>query len=87
MVSEESITDVKGYDMISLMDSLFGHLHHGTARKGILERMNHAMALHRSRARLGALEPHLLDDIGLDKTAADAEAARPVWDAPETWIR
>jgi len=53
----------------------------------VLERVNRAMALYRSRARLGTLEPHLLDDIGIDKVTADTEAARTVWDAPETWIR
>ena len=73
--------------MISLMDSLFGRFHHRTPRNGLLPRVTNAMALHRSRARLGTLEPHLLDDIGLDKMAADAEAARPVWDAPDSWFR
>jgi uncharacterized protein YjiS (DUF1127 family) len=87
MISGESITDVKGYDMISLMDSLFGNPYRRAPRRGLLERVNRAMALHRSRARLGTLEPHLLDDIGIDKVTADTEAARAVWDAPETWIR
>lgn len=45
------------------------------------------LALRRARARLKTLEPHLLRDIGLTDEAAAYEANRPVWDAPNHWIR
>lgn len=44
-------------------------------------------AMHRSCARLAALEPHLLRDIGLTAQAAAREVGRPVWDAPVHGIR
>ena len=40
-----------------------------------------ALALHRSRRGLTQLDPHMLRDIGL------TEAARPLWDAPEHWMK
>ena len=33
----------------------------------------------KTRKTLKALEPHLLDDIGLDRTSALTEAAKPFW--------
>ncbi len=56
-------------------------------RRSFLARLNAAMALRRSRARLASLDTHLLEDIGLDRAAAEAEANRPVWDAPSSWIK
>ena len=35
----------------------------------------------RSRLDLGHLDPHLLDDIGLDAHLAESEAAKPYWRA------
>ena len=72
---------------MSLIDTFFGSHQHTTRRGTLLSRFDRAMALRRSRAQLASLEPHLLDDIGIDQATAEAEAARPVWDAPETWIR
>ena len=43
------------------------------------------LTLRRERRQLGRLDPHLLADIGLSDRAARAEAARPIWDAPERW--
>jgi uncharacterized protein YjiS (DUF1127 family) len=85
MVSRESITDVKGNDMLSLMDTFFGRLSTTPSRGTALDRLNAAMALHRSRMQLAALDQHLLEDIGIDRTTAAQEAARPVWDAPSSW--
>lgn len=87
MVSGESITDVKGKIMRSLMESVFGRVQHTKSRGTVLDRLNAAMALHRSRARLAALDAHLLDDIGLDQRTAEREASRPIWDAPATWTQ
>ena len=41
----------------------------------------------RQRRDLPSLEDHLLDDIGLTQSQADAEAKRPVWDVPAHWRR
>ena len=46
-----------------------------------------AWALYRQRRHLAELDTHLLDDIGLDATAARQESCRPLWDAPEYWRR
>ncbi len=42
-------------------------------------------ALTRSRRGLIHLDDHLLQDIGLTRSQALAEAERPVWDAPSHW--
>nr|WP_245622428.1 DUF1127 domain-containing protein [Litoreibacter arenae] len=42
-------------------------------------------ALYRQRKALAALDDTSLTDIGLTRAEADAEAQRPVWDAPAHW--
>lgn len=71
--------------MPGLMETLSGRAHAAPRRLSLLHRVNAVWALYRSRARLAELEPHLLEDIGLDPDTARAEAARPVWDAPSAW--
>ena len=44
-----------------------------------------ADALYRQRRTLAEMEPHRLADIGVTRHEAEAESARPVWDAPESW--
>lgn len=44
-------------------------------------------ALARQRRRLRELDPFMLDDIGVDRAAAEREAARQIWDVPDTWRR
>lgn len=39
----------------------------------------------RQRQALKKLDQSRLNDLGLSRTAADAEARRLIWDAPETW--
>lgn len=46
-----------------------------------------AFAVWRSRQALARLDAAALSDIGLTKRAADAEAAKPIWDVPATWRR
>nr|WP_246030375.1 DUF1127 domain-containing protein [Litoreibacter halocynthiae] len=41
--------------------------------------------LYRQRRALAALDDSRLADIGLSRREADAEARRPVWDAPAYW--
>ena len=46
-----------------------------------------AMAsLARQRRALARLDADRLADIGLSRLEADAEAARPAWDAPRVWV-
>ncbi|MBA3910174.1 MAG: hypothetical protein C0524_09880 [Rhodobacter sp.] len=44
-----------------------------------------ALTLARSRGQLARLDDHILRDIGLTRAQAEAEATRPVWDAPAHW--
>lgn len=41
----------------------------------------------RQRRRLAELDDALLRDIGLTRQDALAEARRPVWDVPQSWLR
>jgi len=43
------------------------------------------LALWRSRRALGALCENQLQDIGISRSQARAEAAKPIWDAPSSW--
>ena len=47
-----------------------------------------AMAMvQRSRRRLAELDDHMLACIGITRADAQAEASRPVWDAPLQWFQ
>ena len=43
------------------------------------------VSLYRQRRALDDLDAHLLDDIGVSREAAGAEAGRAPWDVPSTW--
>ncbi len=51
------------------------------------KRIARLIALQKERRQLADLDQHLLDDIGIDRHKALAEAERPVWDAPGAWFR
>ena len=51
----------------------------------LADSLRRAIALHRQRRALAALDDAALADIGLTRDEARAEAARPVWDAPDNW--
>ncbi|MCL4066846.1 DUF1127 domain-containing protein [Pseudomonas sp. GX19020] len=55
------------------------------ARSGFWRRIALAYALRRHRRQLARLDSRLLLDIGLSHREAEAEAARPFWDAPGHW--
>ena len=44
-----------------------------------------ALAAHRQRQFLAHLDDRTLHDIGLTRTEAMSEAARPIWDIPANW--
>jgi uncharacterized protein YjiS (DUF1127 family) len=54
---------------------------------GLLARLRLALALRAQRRALARADDRLLDDIGIDRDAALAEANRPVWDVPRSWLR
>lgn len=45
------------------------------------------LALRRSRRALSNLSEAQLRDVGISHKEAQAEAARPIWDAPAHWKR
>ncbi len=45
------------------------------------------LSLARQRRALARLDDHMLEDIGITRDDALAEAARPVWDAPNNWFK
>lgn len=56
-------------------------------RLSVLGYLVNLMALYRQRKQLSELSDHLLDDIGLCRKSAQKEAERPIWDAPDHWMR
>lgn len=52
----------------------------------IWQRIKMMVALRRQRQHLGALDDHMLNDIGISREAAKVEAARAPWDAPSNWL-
>ncbi|WP_278922639.1 MULTISPECIES: DUF1127 domain-containing protein [Pseudophaeobacter] len=56
-----------------------------TARFGLLSHIADRAALLRQRRALKALDAAALEDIGITREEALKEAARPLWDAPESW--
>jgi uncharacterized protein YjiS (DUF1127 family) len=47
----------------------------------------HMAATARQRQQLRHLDAARLADLGLSRAEAEAEAARPFWDAPQHWQR
>jgi len=54
-------------------------------RVSLLTGLNNAIALWHQRRALRSLDAAALFDIGLTRAEAEAEAKRPVWDAPQNW--
>jgi len=54
-------------------------------RLPLLGRLLAALDLLQQRRALAQLDDTRLADLGLTRAAAQAEAARPFWDAPEHW--
>lgn len=54
-------------------------------RASLLRGLTMLFAVRRQRKALNALDDKALEDIGLTRPEAEAEARRRFWDAPETW--
>jgi uncharacterized protein YjiS (DUF1127 family) len=64
-----------------------GHMPMRGGSAGPLARLRNALALHRQRQHLAALDDALLKDIGLTREDALHEAGRSLWDAPRHFFR
>lgn len=53
--------------------------------RGLLARLHAAFAVQAERRRLADLDDARLHDLGLTRSDASAEAARPLWDVPARW--
>jgi len=53
----------------------------------LFTRLIQVNALMRQRHALRNLDQARLEDLGLSREQADAEARRPIWDVPNTWIK
>ena len=56
-------------------------------RQGLFASIATAMRLQRSRRALGSLDASRLEDIGISRAEACAEARRAAWDAPQNWLK
>ena len=54
---------------------------------GLLAQIARLISLASQRRALAALDADQLDDLGLTRAEAAAEAARPIWDAPYHWTK
>lgn len=53
---------------------------------GLLTRLRAAIAVSAQRRHLADLDDVRLEDLGLTRAAARAEAARAPWDVPANWL-
>ncbi|MCG7627464.1 DUF1127 domain-containing protein [Epibacterium sp. MM17-32] len=70
-----------------MANSLSQHTCLPQRRASVFSRLGAALALRRQRHNLAQLSDAQLKDIGIDRTQADTEARRSMWDAPEHWMR
>lgn len=56
-------------------------------RASVFSKLSQAHAVWRQRQSLKSLDSAALRDIGVTREQAQAEADRPVWDAPSNWLR
>ena len=53
----------------------------------IVHNVLNRIKMQRSRHRLSQLDAKALRDIGLSQAEANREAQKPIWDAPNHWLR
>lgn len=54
-------------------------------RRFLLSSLQDAFSLLRQRQTLAKLDDRALEDIGITREQAEAEASRSIWDAPDFW--
>ena len=52
---------------------------------GIFAKVSALLALFSERRRLADMPDHMLNDLGITRSEAEAEARRPIWDSPSHW--
>jgi uncharacterized protein YjiS (DUF1127 family) len=57
------------------------------AKRSLMSLISQAFELSRQRRNLAQLDAAVLDDIGVTREEASAEAKRFFWDAPQFWKR
>jgi uncharacterized protein YjiS (DUF1127 family) len=58
-----------------------------STRYSVIAKLSHFHAVWTQRKALKSLDSAGLRDIGVTRAQAQAEANRPIWDAPESWRR
>ncbi|MDG2230434.1 MAG: DUF1127 domain-containing protein [Paracoccaceae bacterium] len=53
----------------------------------IIHNVLNRIKMQRSRHRLSQLDAKALRDIGLSQAEANREAQKPIWDAPNHWLK
>lgn len=56
-------------------------------RFSLLKTLFQAMQIQRQRRALQTLDEAALRDMGLTRGDVERESQRPVWDAPEIWLK
>ncbi|WP_170471843.1 DUF1127 domain-containing protein [Ruegeria profundi] len=54
-------------------------------KQSLFARIRSVLSVRRQRQQLARLDTRALNDIGITRAQADAEARRPIWDAPQFW--
>lgn len=71
------------------MTNLTSHAVKGFAKAGTnpftLSFLNRLLQLRAQRAALLSLDANRLQDLGISRSEAEAEAAKPMWDVPCHW--
>ncbi len=62
-------------------------VHSGGSLSRLARKVHLGMTTWRQRQTLVQLEDWALADIGLTRAQAVAEAEKPVWDVPKSWLR
>ncbi|MGL4309267.1 MAG: DUF1127 domain-containing protein [Paracoccaceae bacterium] len=70
-------------DLLSSCTNIAAARPHGPV--GVMKYLFRLIAIRSHRRRLKDMPDELLNDIGLTRDQARAEAARPVWDVPASW--
>ncbi len=58
-----------------------------TRPRGFWTRLASVGTLYRHRRALAEMPSYMLDDIGISRAEAMAEAAKPLWDVPQHWLK
>ena len=70
-----------------MTDTTLHTIRRSRGRVSLLDLLLTHIRLRRSRRNLLALDARLLDDVGISRADALAEAGRPIWDVPRHWLQ